>query len=289
MGKCIIVNPDHVIDIEGVTMEGHVYGLGEAGELLGMKEIFGESCFINPLVFIENHKWGMFDYDTGAVTIPPIYDGCTVFYEGLAKVMQKGKWGCIRSNGEIVVPIVWDKIEGFRDGGGEDYDLIPIPDKRAAVLSKRKWGFINNQGRIIVEPQYDEVGEFGNRLCPVSKAGKWGYIDCMGNEIVPLIYDKVTTFIEKVDRSQSTCRKKHLIGRYAAAHIEGKWSFIDEKGNIKTKPIIDEDSPIGNGSSCWLVYVDGKRGILDGDLTLILEEPGQEYIIFEGEKIYFSN
>jgi hypothetical protein len=49
-------------------------------------------------------KWGFIDR-TGSVVIPCRYDNVVEFYKGIARVQLNRKWGCIRENGEEVIPI----------------------------------------------------------------------------------------------------------------------------------------------------------------------------------------
>jgi hypothetical protein len=69
------------------------------------------------------------------------------FHDGLARIIQNGKWGFIDKEGKIIIPAIYNKVEDFSNGF-------------AAVLISGKWGFINKNGEIAVDPKYRKVGDF---------------------------------------------------------------------------------------------------------------------------------
>ena len=63
-----------------------------------------------------NRKFGMLD-EKGKMIVEPIYDSLYRPCEWLCPAKKAGKWGFVSMiDGKIVVPIEYDKVEGFKDG-----------------------------------------------------------------------------------------------------------------------------------------------------------------------------
>jgi len=62
------------------------------------------------------------------------YDSVGPFHEGFARVIIKGKWGLVDSEGKEVVPPKYDFVGSFSEGF-------------ARVRLKDKWGLVNKQGK----------------------------------------------------------------------------------------------------------------------------------------------
>lgn len=133
-------------------------------------------------------KFGFMD-KTGEIVIPCVYDDIDgVFYNfsgGLAAVRLDGKWGFIDKTGKEVIPFQYDYAMAFSDG-------------LAAVLKNDKWGYINQKGEEVIPCQYvngREIG-FSEGLAGMEKNNKWGFIDKTGEEAIPFMYDGVLDFSE---------------------------------------------------------------------------------------------
>jgi len=134
------------------------------------------------------------------------------------------RWGFINTQGEIVVPLIYDLVrdfsEGravvwyndFRDVGVIDeegglivsfgiYDsILPFSEGLAAVSYDNSWGFIDRYGNVIIPFEYTYVRPFTNGLATVQLGhwpdDKWGFIDREGNVVVPIEFDDVRSFSE---------------------------------------------------------------------------------------------
>ena len=157
------------------------------------------------------------------IAIPAIYDKCRDFSEGLAAVKLNGKWGFIDIKGNEVVAPQYDNCLEFSEG-------------LAAVKLNGKWGFINVDGEEVVSPSFCEVVQNFQGGCAIVKKdyfhSKGILIDTQGRAVVkngeeyiaiPAIYDKCRDFSEGL----------------AAVKLNGKWGFIDAKGNEIVTPQYD--------------------------------------------------
>jgi len=69
------------------------------------------------------------------------------FNEGLAPVINNGKWGYINKDMKLVIPCLYDDAEPFYEG----YAAVKINDR---------WGFINKNNEILIKPEYYLVSNF---------------------------------------------------------------------------------------------------------------------------------
>ena len=117
----------------------------------------------------------------GKISLQVHGDAATEFSEGLAGVLQGGKWGFIDPRGKLVIPPQFDSIRGFSEG-------------MAAVQVGNKWGYTDLAGNVVIEPKYVDAESFydGRALVNMGKPvlideppdKLLGLIDRKGNWIV---------------------------------------------------------------------------------------------------------
>jgi hypothetical protein len=119
------------------TLHGIGYFVDSTGTFLFNKQFWGVSSFSEGLApIIQNGKWGFIN-TKGEMVIPCIYDGAGNFSEGLASVEQNGKCGSINTKGEVVLPCIYDRVRDFSEG-------------LAFVEQNGIWSVINTEGKVIV-------------------------------------------------------------------------------------------------------------------------------------------
>jgi len=155
-------------------------------------------------VVTEKKKFGFID-DAENIIVPIIYDKVEQFV-GDFSLVQKGKmWGVVNRLGKEICPPVYEEIENF---------WMVSPDF-AHVKRGGKWGFINAEGKEVIPPQYEKF-VFDEGFAPLKGNGKIGFIDENCNIVVPAVYDDCTYF------SHGS----------AAVKQNGRWGFVDGKGNV---------------------------------------------------------
>jgi hypothetical protein len=87
--------------------------------------------------------------------------------EGLISMEKGRKYGFIDTNGEEVIPFIYDGASAFHEG------LV-------SVLKDDKWSFIDKTSNEVIPFIYDEASEFHEGLAKVEKDGRLGYIDKTG-------------------------------------------------------------------------------------------------------------
>ena len=111
----------------------------------------------------------------------------------------------------------------------EKYDEITDFHKGfACVKQGDKWGYINEKGTLITPIKYDFVYDFFQGVAMVRIGAQYGLIDTSGKEITPVKYDLIDD-------------NDFYNHRPAAALLNGKWGFINEKGE-EVIPFIYEDT-----------------------------------------------
>ena len=136
---------------------------------------------------VREGKRGVLD-STGQLCIPCRFDrlcdwgsllsnGC--IYNGLAKVMQNGKYGLINLNGKQT-SVSFDEI-------GSYYGF-------AKVEKNGKYGLVNTDCELIVPCKYDDVYRTEAGPWIVTLGNKKGALDSEGNELIPCIFEDLKLY-----------------------------------------------------------------------------------------------
>ncbi len=171
------------------------------------------------------------------------------FKEGLAAVQYKGKWGYIDTEGNIIYPIVCDRVDtSFMNGHARvecNGRRIVINRKGEQVDDYCNWsslnegphleglykdgkrGYQDHEGNVVLAPIYDKVGEFtlpfDTEYFIVKMGDYWGGVNRKGEVILPFEY-------EKYYRDKS--------GMYSLRK-DDRLAIADEKMNVLTPHIYD--------------------------------------------------
>ncbi len=81
------------------------------------------------------------------------------------------KWGFINVRGEVVIPLLFDRVGDFHCG----LSRVRVGDA---------WGFINSTGKMVIKPRFRWVSDFADGIAQVWYEGKISYIDTSGRVIV---------------------------------------------------------------------------------------------------------
>ena len=111
----------------------------------------------------------------GKECIPMIYDHIDIFYpdnNGLALVISTDdRYGFIRRNGDVVIPISYDYCETF------------FTDGLARAQIDEKWGYLNHKGDEVIPFIYDEAGIFKDKRAEVKIGNETYFIDTEGRRL----------------------------------------------------------------------------------------------------------
>ncbi len=114
------------------------------------------------------------------------------FSLGFVTVKQNGKWGCINTQGEMVVKPEWDFVEGYEEDG------MAIVFNGTMAYSdflpgRGRYGVVNQAGELVTN-HWSKIDRFSQGLARVWRNGKIGYIDLQGNLVIEPMYDETTPF-----------------------------------------------------------------------------------------------
>lgn len=129
---------------------------------------------------IDDGPEGIID-SKGNVIIPLVYDRIGNFNEGLVPCCKNGKYGYIDINNNVVIAFQFDRAFSFHDG-------------LAKVENDNNFGFINVLGEIIIPFHYQKQlfnDCFQNGYTTIDSNGKYGIINTKGTIIIPFEYDFV--------------------------------------------------------------------------------------------------
>ncbi len=119
---------------------------------------------------------------TGKVVIEGPFMEAQAFVNGLAAVMQGGKWGYIDKAGKIVVPCQYDWAGDFTS-------------KLAPVEKDQLVGYIDATGKVIIPFRYKDGREFAEGLAPITLDGRsWGFIDDAGKPAIAPKFQRAFPF-----------------------------------------------------------------------------------------------
>lgn len=198
-------------------------------------------------------RWGFVDR-AGRVAIEPQFESACGFDEGLAVVQKDGKWGFIDTSGAFVIPPQFDDARSFQDG--------------LALASKGggKSGFIDRSGVFLIPPQFDDADRFTEGVAPVRKGDKWGFVTRAGELLTDMMFDQVWFFIGGHAPVRSgdlwgvlgrdgqmrvpfrfEGMRMHYSEGVIGAKLDGKWGFIDFRGDWVISPSYDEIGDFRNG------------------------------------------
>ena len=172
-------------------------------------EFVGHPHF-NRVSFKKSGKYGFLNKD-GQVIIDNQFEKASSFKQGYAYVRLNGKEGIIDTLGNAILPIIYDKRIGYREGEGvlekdrkfgvysNTQIVVPLIYEgitgtqfgRFITKLNQKYGLVDLNNKVILLNQYDEIVDasygFG---CKVRQNEKWGFIEKNDlNITIPIIYD----------------------------------------------------------------------------------------------------
>lgn len=208
----------------------------------------------------KNGFWGFID-ESGKKNIDFIYSSVSSFKEELAVVIYKNqKADVINIDGRPVTPNAFDKIER-------------ISDISFRVVDKNKQGIMIGNGYMMRPCIFSDLGHFNEGVAYIEMNGKMGFIDEGGKEVLPLIYDWVApqfisgkilvrqgTIHYQIDKTGKILNTFHNLTVHEdciysfMADWNGKWGFIDYKGDVLVPFVYDEFL------GCWKGLVLTRKG-----------------------------
>ncbi|MFA5328110.1 MAG: WG repeat-containing protein [Prolixibacteraceae bacterium] len=162
------------------------------------------ALFICNLGFAQSIEW----------LTKPKYDAISPFQDGVASVCEKGKWGYISQQGDVIVKPEYEKVYDFSEGIGvitsldgqlkgiaNQSGVIQVPyglkvdprfsqfsDGLLLVTDGKKWGYLNKSGSLQIQCKFTSAHPFSEGLAAVTASsygiGGWAYINPSGIGVI---------------------------------------------------------------------------------------------------------
>ena len=208
------------------------------------------------------NRWGFIDRQF-KVAIGPLFEDVGSFSEGLAyaRMERNGKWGFIDKTGNFKIPISYESAGIFSDG-------------LAAICINKKWGYIDKNNEMKIKPEFDVANQFSNGLAAVELNNKLSFIDTNGNIIITTNYRTGDSFSEglalvatfdheekaRMDQwADKQYREKGILFQRNESSL-WKWGYIDSKGEIAIPIQFQQAGSFSNGLAA--VQVKDKWGYI---------------------------
>ena len=186
------------------------------------------------------------------------------FYEGLARIWDRGMVGYIDRTGQVVIKPQNVSSLDFSQGMAIFYAASNC--QRAE--SKQLYGFIDREGKIAIEPKLTKpCNHNGNNfefkqdgLALVEVGQRMGFIDKTGKMV--LEFDEADAFSEGL----------------APVKIDGKFGFVDTKGKVVIKPQFEKASSFSEGLAA--IELNGKTGFIDKSGEMVIQPQFRQAVSF---------
>ena len=219
-------------------------------------EIVGE--YFRLSLVKDGDKYGLIDAE-GNIVLPIEYDK---FYStnSYNEIKRENKWGIIDSSGKICLPTIWDRV----------YTLRVVPRVNIVVISGRKVGLYNAEtGKEIIPVIMDEINNLHasdlnnfmrEHFVVVSKGGKRGVFDLEGKEIIPIKYKVIDT----AEYAYGCFEIRTFIGDF-----DCKYEYFTQEG-VPAFPLSDGLEYEKTPRELACVKKNGKYGFIDikGDVVV---------------------
>jgi len=162
------------------------------------------------------------------------------FNNGLAPVIENGKWGFINTSGDVVVPLRYNYVQPFKEG-------------LAKFIENDKHGFLDKNGNVAIEPTFESLLSFGNGLASFKEGEKWGAIDINGQQVISPISEYPQYFQDGLAK---------VYGDYDSDVYSGyPISYINTKGKA-INPVAYDDGGLFYEGLSW-VRKNNKYGFIN--------------------------
>ncbi len=151
----------------------------------------------------QNGKYSFLNRDLKPAFSNVVFDSATSFDSNRnAIVMNKGKFGMIKDDGQYSVSLQYDLIENFNSNGNPNPEFYFFEKGNIE-------GLFNKNLKKIAEAKRDDYSSSfslqGDYISSQNFKGKYGLIDAEGDEKIPFIYDEGLYF----DRDDYSIAKKN--------------------------------------------------------------------------------
>lgn len=185
-----------------------------------------------PLFPVDDQGRTIYIDRTGKVAFTVPYSGAS-FSEGLARVTINNQTGYVDRAGKLVIgPVPYDGRD-FRNG----LAMVESQQRCTYAETKQKYGFIDRKGTLVIPVTLTRPCNYGGEQFYFTEEGlaltnignRWGFIDRTGKLLMR--FDEARQFSEGL----------------AAAKVNGKFGYINARGEFVITPAFDQAVPFSDG------------------------------------------
>jgi hypothetical protein len=129
---------------------------------------------------VQGNSHGIVDRDF-QIVVPLEYSFLGSLSEGKLIAAKKGKFGIVRLNGSVVIPI--------------QFDALLLEGKTARVktvlMGKSSWSLYDTFGICKTQKEFDFLDSFNGKFYPALKNGYWGGVDRYGQTSIQCVFDSL--------------------------------------------------------------------------------------------------
>lgn len=156
--------------------------------------------------------------------------------DGLAVVSIENKYGCINSQGDFVVPCLYDYVNFIGDF--------------ICVEKEKRIGLMNKSGNIIYPCTFSSIRNLTDNLYVVCKDKKCGLMNGMGKFVTPIKYDDIRDV-------------EFYKGRmWISVEDNGRFGIVDKDDNI-IMPFMSECVLSFGGNNLAIFRMGGSEGLIN--------------------------
>lgn len=178
--------------------------------------------------------------------------------------------GLINSDGKVILPVVYKKIEKIDD------NLLAAQD-----LKTKKYGIINQKGEWVVQPKYQDLEEFSEGLAEIEIDNKRGYINSKFEEVIEpkfTIHDLWAPFKNgyaclSIDYKETVFinKKGETVLQFGDNAIDKRYKTINDLFIVQAN-YTDDDN--------WYIYDTNAKQV-------IIDKPAQGIETIDGKKFVY--
>ncbi|NQT92917.1 MAG: WG repeat-containing protein [Lentisphaerae bacterium] len=299
------------------ALSSRAWGIACAG--LALAGVLSHGAGTEPGHLFPIREGGLYGYidHTGRKVIEPKYASAWEFKDGLAYVLEPGRYGqegFVRADGEWAFKLPhrrrWQVVDAFSDG-------------MAMIIERNKFGFIDTRGEIVIPTDLSYAHPFSEGFCLAMRekstttdprqqgmtlSREQGLLDKNGTFVFEpdfggnrqyegceqIFMDGQWCFVTKEDyvvykvlETVSSGLREGLVRVWSRKdHVKGRFGFVDKAGKIVIPITFERAEDFFDGRA--KVWRDGKWGFIDKRGKLVIDHRFERVFDFSEQRARFE-
>lgn len=250
---------------------------------------------------LEGSLWGCMGPDGKEISSPQ-FELVDSFYEGLARVKYRGKFGFLQKDGTFAIEPRFDSASpgGFKDGTaavhsgdvrhfidrsgsliGTTFDYLRDVSSGTAAQAQvgSKWGFVNRRGEFLIGPKFERPLDVPGGGWSARNGDTRTFVDYDGNAVISVTHAGIVSFYEGM-----ICTASGEKGRCRSfVDTEGKTIFQWDEQKEKAETFHNGVCLVASANTAYFIDKTGRR-LTNEPLRAVGRFVGKRGIVTDGEK-----